>query len=305
MSYTTITDLPEKLQNDLVGSEYMLLADPDYSYKVSLNTINDTLLQLSAGSYQELTNKVIDNVSNYVHANAIHFVATASNGDIEKGQPVKLVSDPGSDYIYVERATGQYDQVIGLCEDGILDGETGEIMAIGILDGLDTSAFSEGALVYSDLGTLTTIQPTGYNKNFVGFVLNVSATAGKILVTQDDPRVDAIEIFFSGTGSNIVATNVEDALIELDAEAQVVEGRVTSVEGRVTTVENAVTDLQEIVFQQATAPTVAEGASDGDIWMDTTTNTLKVYREYPLGTGVYRWEPLLYKWDDTVDGGSW
>lgn len=69
--------------------------------------------------------------------------------------------------------------------------------------------------------------------------------------------------------------------------------------------QGQITDLQEILFQQDTTPTVEQGASEGDIWLDTTDDTLKVLREYPLGTGVFRWEPLLYKWDDTVDGGSW
>ena len=68
---------------------------------------------------------------------------------------------------------------------------------------------------------------------------------------------------------------------------------------------NDLSILKSLIFQQATAPTIPQGASDGDIWLDTTSNTLKVYREYPIGTGVYSWEPLLYVNNDVVDGGLW
>lgn len=62
-----------------------------------------------------------------------------------------------------------------------------------------------------------------------------------------------------------------------------------------------VTDIEQRVFQQAVAPTVAEGASDGDIWMDTTENVLKVYREYL--PDIFRWETLLYNNEDTLNAG--
>lgn len=288
MSYTTIMDLPERLQADVQGTEYFLISDPDYSYKVSVNTINQVLLDATSNSYMELTNKVIDNVTNYVHANAIHFVAKPIQ-NIDKGTPVKLVSDIDDEFVYVDIA-GANDVAVGICEDGMVVGELGEVMVSGILNDIDTTGFAEGDLLYAIDGALTNVQPANDKIQFVGYVLN-SAVSGKILVSGTDPYPDARQVLFDNTTSDLTASTVQGAFEEVDT--------------RVTVVEDAVTDLQEIVFQQATAPTIAQGASDGDIWMDTTTNTLKVYREYPLGTGVYRWEPLLYKWDDVVDGGSW
>lgn len=302
MAYTTVNELPEKLVADLLGSEYILLTDPNYSYKVSLDNIETYITTVTQDSYQELKNKVIDDVSNYVHANAIHYIAKATE-DIAKGTPVKLIQNVDEDYIYVAIA-GANDTAIGICEDGLLSGELGEIMVSGILDGIDTTMWTEGDLLYAVGGGISNIKPTSDKIQFIGYVLNV-ATSGKILINGTDSKPEAREVSFANTGTTVTATNVQDAIVELDSEAFVVEGRVTAVETRVTDVESSITDLQEIVFQQATAPTIAQGASDGDIWMDTTTNTLNVYREYPIGTGVYRWEPLLYKWDDTVDGGNW
>ena len=283
MSYTTINDLPERLIGQLVGSENLLLTDPDYSYRVTLDTLNEKLIELSAGTYQELTNKVIDDVSNYVHANAIHFVATATQ-TMPKGTPVNLVAInyDTTNVIYVAPAT-QSTEIVGIVEDGINNGESGEIMVFGILNDFDTSAWSEGDSLYVDDTGIVNSQPATGNIQYIGRVL-AKGTSGKIMVTGMDPFPDAREIAFEPTGTDLSSTNVQDAIVEVDTR---------------------VNDLEEIVFQQADAPTEAEGASDGDIWMDTTTNTLNVYREYPINTGVYRWEPLIYKWDDVVDGGSW
>jgi phosphopantothenoylcysteine synthetase/decarboxylase len=156
-------------------------------------------------------------------------------------------------------------------------------MVAGVLTGYNTLGFTEGDLLYAGASVLTNVQPTNEYIKFIGYVLN-RAENGKILISNSDPFPDAKQIAYDNTGTELTANNVQDAISEVNTK---------------------IATMEEIVFQQATAPTIAEGASDGDIWMDTTTNTLNVYREYPLGTNVYRWEPLLYKWDDTVDGGSW
>ena len=68
------------------------------------------------------------------------------------------------------------------------------------------------------------------------------------------------------------------------------------------TINNRVTELEQRTFQQSTTPTT--GVNAGDIWLDTSDDTLKVYREYPFGSGNFRWEPLIYKLDDDIDGGA-
>lgn len=68
---------------------------------------------------------------------------------------------------------------------------------------------------------------------------------------------------------------------------------------------NRITELEQRSFQQSTAPTIEQGLSEGDVWADTSTDTLKVYKEYPVGSGNYIWEILLYKNNDVVDGGTW
>lgn len=68
-------------------------------------------------------------------------------------------------------------------------------------------------------------------------------------------------------------------------------------------INEKITELQQRTFQQSDTPTT--GVSEGDTWYDMSTDTLKVYREYPVGSGSYNWEIVLYSDNDIVDGGTW
>lgn len=68
---------------------------------------------------------------------------------------------------------------------------------------------------------------------------------------------------------------------------------------------NRISELEQTIFKQSTAPTVAEGANEGDVWYDTANDTFNVYREYPVGSNVFIWEPLIYHNNDNINGGTW
>ncbi len=72
-----------------------------------------------------------------------------------------------------------------------------------------------------------------------------------------------------------------------------------------TTLSNRITELEQTIFKQTTAPTTAQGANEGDIWYDMAHETFNVYREYPVGSNVFIWEPLIYHNADTINGGNW
>ena len=224
MSYTTIIDLDEKVASQLIGTEYTLISDPDTSYRVSLNTLNEKLLELSAGTYADLTNKVIDSVTNFVHANAIHFTAIAI-GDITKGTPVKLEPNTGPGLVYVRAATSNDDVIIGICEDGLADGVLGEIMVMGILDGIDVSSFSENDIVYYQNGAYTNNPSTISRSQMIGYVLD-SNVAGKLLITNTNSNVIATNVNYDNTNSTLDATNVQSAIDELDARLPVLTQKI-------------------------------------------------------------------------------
>ena len=211
--YTTINELPEQIIDNLTTHEYLLITDATTSYKLSISTLNQLLINTSAGTYQNLTNKVIDSVSNFIHANAIHYMATAVE-DIPKGSPVKLVKNTTNDIIYVAKATLNTDNIIGICEDGLLSGAQGEIMVVGIIDGINTSTWVEQDILFYQDGVITNHPNKTYRSQIIGYVLN-SGVNGKILVTSEASNVIASNVSYENTGTNVDATTVQDAITEL------------------------------------------------------------------------------------------
>lgn len=220
MSYTTINDLPLLEASEITGYENFLITDEDTTYKLSLNVVNEKILELSANTLQSLTNKVIDDVSNFVHANAIHYVGVAVQ-DMSKGTPVKIVQNADTDSVYVDIA-GSNDIAVGICEDGISTGELGTIMIAGVLSSFDTTSWVENDLLYSSGGVITNVQPTSDDIHFIGYVLN-SAVDGKILVSASDPFPDARQMIFNVGESDLTSTNVQDVIIEVDSRIKDIE----------------------------------------------------------------------------------
>lgn len=257
MSYTTIIDLDEKLINDLIGTEYLLITDPDNSYKVSLDTLNDKLIELSSGTYAELTNKVIDSVTNFVHANAIHFVATAV-GDIPKGAAIKLVQSDVIDAVFVTIATSNNDTIIGICEDGMVDGQIGEVMVMGILKGVDVSAFTEGDMLYYQFGVLTNTPDTKVKSQVIGYVLDANA-AGRILVTNTSSNVIAKNIGYDNSNGTLNATDVQTAIDELADRTVITTPRLVITNNEITLPYKAISGIFNgiaFVYKTQGAPNV-------------------------------------------------
>lgn len=257
MSYTTIIDLDEKLVNDLIGTEYLLITDPDNSYKVSLDTLNDRLVELSSGTYAELTNKVIDSVTNFVHANAIHFIATAV-GDIPKGAAIKLVQSDVIDAVFVTMATSNNDTIIGLCEDGMVDGQIGEVMVMGILKGVDVSPFTEGDMLYYQFGVLTNAPDTKEKSQVIGYVLDANA-AGRILVTNTSSNVIAKNIGYDNSNGTLNATDVQSAIDELADRTVITTPRLVIMNNEITLPYKAISGIFNgiaFVYKTPNAPNV-------------------------------------------------
>ena len=68
------------------------------------------------------------------------------------------------------------------------------------------------------------------------------------------------------------------------------------------TIRTRITELEQTTFKGPNTPT--SGVNQGDTWYDTLNDIFYVYREYPAGSGNFRWEPLIFKWNDDIDGGA-
>lgn len=92
------------------------------------------------------------------------------------GRPVRITGGQGSNtLIALDRGLGE---IVGVATEDIANNSSGRVTTFGILHDLNTSAFTDGALLYSSsTGTLTT-SVTG---SFVGYVLNATSGAGTVL----------------------------------------------------------------------------------------------------------------------------
>lgn len=101
---------------------------------------------------------------------------------------------------------------IGVAFESIASGEIGHIIEVGVIEGLDTSAFTKGSVLYTGLnGTLTDIEPTTGYAQPVAFVLKSQVNNGAILVNVNYPKQDAADVRVTST-SSLPFTNVQQAL---------------------------------------------------------------------------------------------
>lgn len=180
---------------------------------------------------QTLTNKTLDDYTNKIHADAIHFRVKNTNGTtIYRGQPVKVtgynVGEGAIEVVLANQATGVSN---GLVEDvSIVNGGFGNVTAVGIVKDFDTTAWNEGNILYVDgVGALTNTEPTTGYAQPIAYVLRKNANNGAVQVNADYPKQDASDVRFTPYG-NLSSTNVQNALKELDDEKASVTNLITS-----------------------------------------------------------------------------
>ena len=108
------------------------------------------------------------------------------------------------DVVYISGATGGKPQVsladntsfvkadvIAIARDTQIDTEAVAVITSGLLEGIDTSGFLAGDILYlGTSGALTKIHPTGINAvQRVGHAVTISATAGSMIVEMDQLTV--------------------------------------------------------------------------------------------------------------------
>lgn len=139
------------------------------------------------------------NVSTQVGQSLLALVTNAESVTIGKGQPVYLFQATGN-RASVKLAFNTTDatsaKTFGLAAENIAAGQTGFIMCQGVLDGLNTSAFSEGTTLYlgATAGTLTATKPAAPNHLvYIGVVERANAGNGQIYVkVQNGYELDEI-----------------------------------------------------------------------------------------------------------------
>jgi hypothetical protein len=161
---------------------------------------------------QTLTSKTINDMSNYVDADAIHVKVFAAT-TVTKGQAVYIsawnVANGCPEVLLADSDAAATMPAIGLAEASIAENAVGEVRVSGTLAGLNTNTFSSGVplFVSGTAGALTATEPTAAAKiQRIAIVGQQSATAGTVTIvgagrTNEFPNFSAADRYpYGGTG---------------------------------------------------------------------------------------------------------
>jgi len=109
---------------------------------------------------------------------------------ITKGDVIMATGyNQGEDAIEVAKTVNQTDIAVGIASTDIANGAFGDVFTRGLIEGLDTSLFSFGDILYSSgAGGYTNVQPTGAYQA-MGFVVKNHASNGALMVDFTEPSV--------------------------------------------------------------------------------------------------------------------
>jgi hypothetical protein len=147
---------------------------------------------LSTDSISTLTNKTIDDMTNIVGADHIHYkVRNASGTTITIGTVVAAMgTQPGTDYIQIVPVTNPQTQIaIGVTHTELLNNEVGLCVSRGVFESANTSAWVVGTILYPNtVGGFTTVKPAVGIYQACAYVLRQHSSSGTLLVNFIEPR---------------------------------------------------------------------------------------------------------------------
>lgn len=223
----------------------------------------NTLLQAGLGvdlTYDDVNNELtID--SNHVEVNCTN----QSGASIPIGTPVYQTGVSGNNITIAPADADDSAKMpaIGMTTSAIANGAEGTVVILGVVNGLDTTAFTAGDTVYvsTTAGALTTTAPTGESgliQNF-GRVLKVNAASGSIAV-MGAGRANAVANLnngnvFIGNSSNQAETRAltaSDIQSGTFADARIAQSNVTQHQAALSVTESQISDLGAYITASST-----------------------------------------------------
>jgi hypothetical protein len=206
----------------------------------SLNNLSDVVIT----SAQE-GESLIYNGSEWINDNPLVYV-DIQNGEgsaITRGQPVYVSGSTGGGTPIVSLADNDgagTNPAIGLVADNSINsGDDGRALISGILENINTSAYSIGDAIYLDnvSGILTNVRPTSASEQVqkVGLVTKVDSISGKMLVIGAGRANDVPNELTALTGVALDATNLGSFTGTTISDNQTIKGAfqdtINSIEG--------------------------------------------------------------------------
>lgn len=197
--------IPTSLSNPDIAIERNISSNMDYVKPVATNIdiiiglynriIADGVLTgslVGTSDTQTLTAKTIDDISNSIGANHVHYPVRNSSGvPILAGAVVTAsLLQPGTDYLVVEKLTDPQTQTaLGVAHSTLADSTVGLCVNTGIVNGIDTSGWGEGVILYPNtVGGFTDVIPTSRQYQACAVVTRSHATEGTLLVEFTEPK---------------------------------------------------------------------------------------------------------------------
>jgi len=185
-----------------VHSNKAVLDGTTASYTVAEETKLSTAI--SAISSDTLTNKVIDDYTNFVHADATHFKIISSE-TLVAGDVLQYVSyDIATGTTRVIKRNAIMNIAIGIMKEGLASETIGLAASTGKLKNLNTSIFDVGDMLYPDAsGGLVNVKPEGIAQP-IAYVLESDVDDGVLLVNVS--QADELPVQ-SGNANKFLKTN--------------------------------------------------------------------------------------------------
>jgi hypothetical protein len=137
---------------------------------------------------QEFTNIILDDINSRVGADHIHIKVKATQA-ITKGMVLKVVGfNSGENAYEVAQYSSNRDIAFGVAYANIAIGAFGPAINTGLIEGINTSGFEEGDILYPSSSGLTIDRPFNLHYQEIAYVLK-AANNGSIFVEVTAPVV--------------------------------------------------------------------------------------------------------------------
>ena len=289
ISDTNATDLTDG------GDTELHTHDSRYFTKIELPTTELTL-----------TNKTLDDITNQIGADHIHYkVRNAAGTTLPVNTVVRAsASQPGTDYILVEAVTDPQTQIaIGITHTELAPNGAGLVTNTGVVSDYDTGDWLVGTVLYPSVtGGLTSTRPTEGQYQPCAYVLHQHDNHGVLLVEFTEPvRIASTDQFgYVKLNDTLVSESTSEAVTAKQAKV-LQDNKENKLEkgqpnGYAPLNASGVLSTQYTTDNIGTAPSYT---ALGVTWFDTIVKALKLYNGY-------EWEVIhLTKFSPAIGYRTW
>lgn len=195
------TELGTKANTSSLATVATTGAYADLTGKPTLGTLsaqNSDTVSITGGTVSGTT---MDSITNHVGADHIHYKVKATQ-ILAKGDVVKVTGfNAGENAFEVAKVSASTDIAVGVVYSALANGALGSIINTGLLEGIDTSAFTIGTVLYPNTsGGFTSTKPTTGSYQALAFVVRSHANNGTILIEASEPQPTSLSQFTNDSG---------------------------------------------------------------------------------------------------------